>query len=1075
VAKPPELPVVPDDTYTDRAEFARGGLGRIVRATDRSMGRTVAIKELLPGSAVAESRFIREALVTGRLEHPSIVPVYEAGRWPSGAPFYAMKLVSGRSLSAVVRETGTLAERLALIPAVIDVAEAIAYAHSKGVIHRDIKPSNVIVGQFGETVVIDWGLAKERGTDDADAPAARSGGGDEVTGYGDVLGTPAYMAPEQAKGETVDERADVYALGALLYFVLAGVPPHEPTRSEGPAEARERALAAWRGSDAATTTRTDAVTAAAMREPVPLEERRPDVPRELSAIARKAMARNPGARYPTAKEFADDVKAFQTGRLVSAHRYTALGLVGRWVRRNRVPVAVGAVALALLVAGGAASLARIVEARNTAVGAQAAEKRAREQAERHAQDLVLLQARASLARDPTAALAWLKGYPPEAPGWDAARGVVAEAMARGVAREVWRIGPGQISAVSLSADGRWLAVADAEGRVRLRDQAGRGWRVLGQVGATGPALAFSPDGRTLVAGGDTRDVVLLPVDGSPPRVLGHHDDAVVGVAFAPDGKRVASTGVDRVVRIWSLDGGATAVLRGHELLTTGVAFAPDGTTLASGSEDATLRLWDLADGRQLKVLRADRSVLEVAFSPDGRHVAAATRSGPRIWDVATGGSRPVGDRPWGEAYAVAWDRGGRLVTAGVDGLAVWDPDLGTGRWLIGHDGAVTAVALGPDGGTIVSGGADGSVRVWPLRPDAGVRLRDDDQPAGTGARPRISRDGRRVAAPGQDGSILVVEGGESRRLTGHTGPVREIAFAPDGAKLVSYGLDRTVRLWDLASGAGRVLLELPTQAFRLRIAGDGRHVAFTQGFEELDVYDLAEGRTSCVFRGHNDSASEFTPDGAGIAYADNYDLLVGDLASCSSRRLYGHKGTLFGIGFAPGGARVATASADHTVAVAPFPAGAPVATLRGHDKEVYAVAFAPDGRTLASAGFDGVARLWDVAGARELRALRGHDKVLLFLAFLEDGAALATAGADDTVRVWDVASGDMVQRETDTGLGGIAAARDWIVSSGPHGVRRWPVDRRDAVPPSSADLLRFIAGATTARIDEAGRLESPRP
>src|SRR5262249_14980085 len=229
VAKPPELPVVPDEAYPDRAEFARGGLGRILRATDKVMGRTVAIKELLPGSAVAEARFIREALITGRLEHPSIVPVYQAGRWPSGEPFYTMKLVSGRPLSAIVRSTKTLAERLALIPAGIDVAQAIAYAHANGAIHRDIKPSNVIVGQFGETMVIDWGLAKERGGDDSDAPAVPAGGSDELTSYGDVLGTPAYMAPEQAKGETVDERADVYALGALLYFVLAGVPPHEPT------------------------------------------------------------------------------------------------------------------------------------------------------------------------------------------------------------------------------------------------------------------------------------------------------------------------------------------------------------------------------------------------------------------------------------------------------------------------------------------------------------------------------------------------------------------------------------------------------------------------------------------------------------------------------------------------------------------------------------------------------------------------------------------------------------------------------------------------------------------------------
>ncbi len=159
-----ELPEVPAETYELGQEVARGGIGRIRRAFDRRMGRFVAIKELLPKHAPnpdTAARFVREALVTGRLEHPSIVPVHEAGRWPNGAPFYAMKLVSGRSLLDVIRNTPGFAERLAMLPTVIAVAEAMAYAHSKRVIHRDIKPANVIVGRFGETVVIDWGLAKD--------------------------------------------------------------------------------------------------------------------------------------------------------------------------------------------------------------------------------------------------------------------------------------------------------------------------------------------------------------------------------------------------------------------------------------------------------------------------------------------------------------------------------------------------------------------------------------------------------------------------------------------------------------------------------------------------------------------------------------------------------------------------------------------------------------------------------------------------------------------------------------------------------------------------------------------------
>src|SRR5262249_37874543 len=150
----------PEDRYEVLGERARGGLGRVVEARDRRLHRIVAVKELLHRDAAGEARFVREAFITARLEHPSIVPGYDAATNPEGAPFYVMKLVNGRTLEDLVQRRSTLHERLALLPNVIAVADAIAYAHSQGVLHRDIKGSNVIVGDFGETIVIDWGLAK---------------------------------------------------------------------------------------------------------------------------------------------------------------------------------------------------------------------------------------------------------------------------------------------------------------------------------------------------------------------------------------------------------------------------------------------------------------------------------------------------------------------------------------------------------------------------------------------------------------------------------------------------------------------------------------------------------------------------------------------------------------------------------------------------------------------------------------------------------------------------------------------------------------------------------------------------
>jgi serine/threonine protein kinase len=317
--------------YQIEGEFARGGMGRILLALDRRLGRRIALKELHgdagPG---APRRFVREALVTARLQHPAIVPVYEAGRWPDGRPFYAMKLVEGRSLDALLREATTLPSRLALLPHLIAVAEAVAYAHDRRVVHRDLKPANVLVGPFGETVVVDWGLARELGAGgvvahdeggDARPPAIAEG--ETVTGT--VLGTPNYMPPEQAQGLPADERADVYALGAMLYFLLTGAPPHAGKSS------------------------AEALAAAAAGAVEGVERREPDAPPDLVAVVRKSMAPSPEDRYPSARELAQDLRRFQTGQLVSAYRYSTRDLLRRFVARHRAALAVAAVLTAALV------------------------------------------------------------------------------------------------------------------------------------------------------------------------------------------------------------------------------------------------------------------------------------------------------------------------------------------------------------------------------------------------------------------------------------------------------------------------------------------------------------------------------------------------------------------------------------------------------------------------------------------------------------------------------------------------------------------------------------------------------
>jgi serine/threonine-protein kinase len=339
------------DRYTLSRLHATGGVGRVWLARDASLGRDVALKELRPERAdqpALWARFLREAQVTGQLEHPGIVPVYEVGRRSDEQPFYTMRFVRGRTLAEAAagyhqrcgRGEATPLELRELLTAYVGVCQAVAYAHSRGVLHRDLKPQNVVLGDYGEVIVLDWGLAKVTGAADGEgadrAPVALAvEGARDETVAGQVLGTPVYMAPEQAEGrlDLLDARTDVYGLGAVLYEVLCGRPP-------------------FGGPD------TLAVLRRVVHEaPQPPRSVVPGLPRALDAVCLKALAKKPAGRYATALELAGDVKRWLADEPVPAYRDPLTTRLTRWGRRHRTLTAALAVALVAVLGGLAAVLA----------------------------------------------------------------------------------------------------------------------------------------------------------------------------------------------------------------------------------------------------------------------------------------------------------------------------------------------------------------------------------------------------------------------------------------------------------------------------------------------------------------------------------------------------------------------------------------------------------------------------------------------------------------------------------------------------------------------------------------------
>jgi hypothetical protein len=1096
-----ELPVVERASYQIDGELARGGMGRIVRAVDQRIGRPVAIKEALSAEPAYLERFEREAVITARLQHPSIVPVYEAGRWPEGDPFYAMKLVAGRPLGEVIDDTRTVAERIALLPHVIGVCEALAYAHDRGIVHRDLKPGNVLVGDYGETVVIDWGLAKDLARPEVagGADGAASSGGLDLTRVGSAMGTPAYMSPEQARGELVDARSDVYALGAILYHALCGAMPYQGASSAS--EILERLLAG---------------------PPPPLAERAAEVPRELVAIVARAMARDAEARYPSARELAADLRRFQAGQLVSVHDYSTIEIVGRWVRRHAAAVATAVVLLGVLIVVAVISVRQVLRARDLAKArrAEALEEQGREElaagsparalpylieawrAGRRSPTLTLMLAEAAPAVTDVAA-SWQAADAPIAAlaadgggviaadatgavtGWTAdgaARAAPAEAPAPPAFSDYDRLET--LDEPELHAVGAWqleLRVVHAEdGKL---DDAHRRIRATGPDGRVvsadwiGAQLRGAAVTDGWIAAWEKARVILFRPDGEPSAQVSYPAgiDAVAG--FAIDARPTVAVLSGGAVQLHDADSGVViGRLEGHGGAVT--ALAGGGDRLYTGGEDGRIVAW--APAPRI-VLGAPPGA--VGASPEGDRLAVV--DGPRLELRGADGEATTIDVGGGvRAAAIAWadgriaiaDDAGAVVIAGLDGrivggipstaqqvsidptgrriatleasrVRIWSLDGAPLATLDEHDDVVAAVAWLPDGAGLVSAGDDGAVWLWPGLGADGVTIDDGDGAVGAIA---VAPHGGAIAFGASDGAVRVVDAATlevRHELAGHGEPAAALAFAPDGGALATGGADGAIRIWRLPGGelVAEVAHGAPVAGLAFR--DDGAILASGgRGDGEVRLWDARSG--ALLSRRAGGGAVAFVDGGRGLA-------VVG-----------------------PGGAVVwRLGAALPAAALGGLEARGPWRLDAGRLMARHGSRRRPEPREVTTYDFSGDTFEGEIVRPLAIGDARPADPGERALA---EAAALIERGEfADAVAVGGAVDGAAIAR--DDLLGVLAHLRDY--AGDPDGALRWalaaadraaPERRRDHLP----SIVRFAAGARAPAgqvIAELERLAAPEP
>jgi WD40 repeat protein/serine/threonine protein kinase/tetratricopeptide (TPR) repeat protein len=1117
VANRPTLP-----GYEILEELGRGGMGVVYKAMHIRLKRLVALKMILAGQhagAEDRDRFVTEAEAAARLQHANIVQIYEIGEH-DGRHYFSLEYVDGGSLDDHIEGKPQPPRAAARLVEVL--ARAMYYAHVRGIIHRDLKPANILLSTdhtherepAASTTrassahpwvnhspkITDFGLAKKL---DADEGQTRTGS---------ILGTPNYMAPEQATGQirSIGPCSDIYALGAILYELLTGRPP-------------------FVGESAYDTLRRVATA-----EPLPPRSLIAGLPRDIETICLKCLHKDSRRRYSDAQELARDLRRFQDGESIHARPNPPWERAAKWTRRRPAAAAMLAasvIGVVAMVAFGAAWNARL----------QAEAKREAERSEELQNTLFTSERRL-------------------------VRLIIANGTRRMDDGDLIDSLPWFAEAMRLERDDEHRVAMHRLRFAAVLDQCPSLAQVWFHASSVN-FVAFSPDGRLLVSAGDDGAAFIWDVATGMARPrTPRHDKSVRHAAFSTDGSIIATASADGTARLWHSDSGLSlGEPMKHPDEVVSVAFSPDGNRLLTACRDGVARLWDVTSQQPVSVeVRHLRPLTVALFSPEGTRLLTAADDGSvQLWNAQTGVALARPPRQRGSITSIAFSPDGRrFLTGSADGVArAWHADSGLAASPpLRHAGGVMHVEFSGDGRLIATAGADQTARVWnaangqaignPLRHGSKIfaavfgpaarrllTVSDDDTARVwdvTSGEPMVpplrhngsvvcgaySPDGRWIATGGRDGMVRLWSATTSRQhvpLLRHQGRLTCVVFSPSGRLVATAGEDRSVRVWNSESGSLiSEQLRHPAVINRIAFSPDERFLLSADQDGAARLWNVQSGAPvgQAFMHGAGLRDAAFRPDGTRIVTAgEDGTARIWDVAGNTSPvPPLKHSGPVFMAAFSPDGQQILTASGDGTACQWDAESRTIIHRFQ-HPGGVNFAAYSRDGRRIATSGADHTARVWDAVTGEAITPPLRHGSAVSYVAFSQDGEFIVTSSDDNTARVWKVdgghaqtpplvhmgsvsratfnAEGDLVATASDDGT-----ARLWdaltgepitpalkhggpvidvaftphgnhFVTAGPAAARLW---RLAPDPRSLEELLEAAKVLAVGRIDETGGL-----